>query len=242
MLAGMNGVAARSCASFRRSPLALGRGFSLIELVVVLGVVMILVGLALPSLQRSWWTGRTTSNLVVMRQNAILVQQYTEEHKGVFPLSGHERPVEAAFYWYRPLVAAGHLSATREADPAGFRRYGRSNVVMSECMVHPAERFVRGNTQPEELRRATPVRSSDVLFPSAKGLLRSIRVVEERIETYWCCVPGAPPGPVAFADGSASIEYWLNLLPNQRYEPDENGIGSPVSQTWEGVKGRDRQK
>ncbi len=238
----MSGEAARLYASLRGGPGGAHRGFSLIELVMVMGVVMILVGLTLPSLQRSWWSGRTTGNLAVMRQNAMLIQQYTEDHKGVFPLSGHKLSVDAAFYWYRPLVASGHLSSTREADPAGFRRYGMCNVAMSQCMVHPAERFVRGNTQPEDLRRATPVRSSEVLYPSAKGLLKSIRVIEERIETYWCCVPGAPPGPVAFADGSASIEYWMNLLPNGRFEPDENGIGAPVSTTWGGVKGRDRQK
>jgi hypothetical protein len=115
-------------------------------------------------------------------------------------------------------------------------------MVMSECMVHPPERFLRGNTQPEELRRAAPVRVNDVTFPSAKGLMQCIRIVEDRIDTYWCCVEGAPAGPVAFADGSASIEYWLNLLPEQRYEPDANGIGSPVSQTWGGAKGRDRQR
>lgn len=238
----MNGGAARSCTSLPGAYSAQRGGFSLIELVVVLGVVMVLVGLALPSLQRAWWTGRTTSNLVVMRQNAALIHQYTEAHREIFPLSGHERSVSASFYWYRPLVAAGLLSSDREADPAGFRRYGRANVAMSECMVHPPERFVRGNTQPEELRRATPVRSSEVLFPAAKGLLRSIRVVEERIETYWCCVPGAPAGPVAFADGSASIEYWMDLLPGGRFEPDENGIGTPVDTTWGGVKGRDRQR
>jgi len=238
----MSGDAARSSPSFRGASPGAGRGFSLIELVVVMGVVMILVGLALPSLQRSWWTGRSVAQLASVRHNAALIGQYAQVYRDLYPQPDARTSTEVVHFWYKPMVESGYFASPREADPLGTRRHGRVNIMLSECMAHPPERMVRGNTQPERERRPAPVRTGDVLEPSRKGLLALAKLESDRIQAYWCCVPGFPKGPVAFADGGASLEYWMDLLPNQRFEPDRNGIGRPVMTTWGGARGRDRQQ
>ncbi len=214
------------------------RGFSLIELVMIIGILMILIGLVLPAIGRSMAAGRQTRVLAAIQQAAALTEMYCTAYRDTYPLP--EADLLLTSLWPENMVRAGLLLRSEDADPDGFKRYGRLNIGLSKCMFYDHNRMHPGRTEPEEQQRPSPVRSTDVTFPSLKGLFRTITVNDGKIETLWCCVEGVPKGPVAFADGSASVQYWKDLLPKSGLY-FENGIGLPVSSTWGGVRGRDKQ-
>ncbi|MFW5652549.1 MAG: type II secretion system protein, partial [Planctomycetota bacterium] len=60
------------------------RGFSLIELLIVLGVVSLLIGLLVPALQGARGQSRTAACGSNLRQLALANLQYSNEHRGQF--------------------------------------------------------------------------------------------------------------------------------------------------------------
>jgi prepilin-type N-terminal cleavage/methylation domain-containing protein/prepilin-type processing-associated H-X9-DG protein len=61
------------------------RGFTLVELLVVIGIIAVLVGLLLPSLNRARESARRTQCLSNLRQISMAFFMYTNENKGWFP-------------------------------------------------------------------------------------------------------------------------------------------------------------
>jgi prepilin-type N-terminal cleavage/methylation domain-containing protein len=217
-----------------------GSGFTLLELLVVIGLILILLSLALPLLAKSFSGARTTRQTVAVQQNAMLLQLYAADFAELFPVAGYTHATSAAVYFYEPLIAGGYAASVTEIDPEGVGRDGKPNVVMSICLVYDAEKMRPGRTEPEMQRQTRPVRLSEVAWPSSKGSLMCRVVRDGRIISYWCCVDGAPKGPVAFCDGSIGLYGWRELLPpGEMYT--ENGVGQPVISTWDGFRGRDRQ-
>lgn len=217
-----------------------GSGFTLLELLVVIGLILIVLSLALPLLAKSFSSARTTRQMAAVQQNAMLLQLYAADFAELFPVARYDHATSAAIYFYEPLVAGGYAASITEIDPDGMNRDGKPNVMMSTCLVYDAERMRPGRTEPEMQRKTRPVRLSEVRWPSSKGSLLCRIVRDGRIVSYWCCVDGAPKGPVAFCDGSVGFYGWRELLPpGEMYT--ENGVGAPVITTWDGFRGRDRQ-
>src|SRR5688572_15962728 len=63
-------------------------GFTLVELLVVIGIIAVLVGLLLPALNRAREQARRTQCLSNVRQIAMGFFMYTNENKGWFPAPG----------------------------------------------------------------------------------------------------------------------------------------------------------
>lgn len=218
-----------------------GRGFSLIELLVVIGIVLVGLGVLLPTLGRTQAAAKSNRALMAVQQCGVLLQLYAASYKDTYPLAEAPNAVSAAFHFYEPLVKAGLASTPSEIDPDGVAKWGAPNIMMSMCLVYDADRMMPGRTEPESQRKPRAVRTSEVTNPAAKGSLCDIKVHDGAIETHWCCIEGSPRGPVGFCDGSAGLFVWRDLLPDARYY-EENGIGRPVLTTWSGYRGRDRLK
>src|SRR5689334_4243831 len=58
------------------------RGFTLVELLVVIGVIAVLIALLLPALQRARQAAETVSCLSNLRQIGIVAASYVSENKG----------------------------------------------------------------------------------------------------------------------------------------------------------------
>lgn len=61
------------------------RGFSLTELLVVLGVILVILSLALPSLRAAKQRGAAAACLASMHQNSLCVSLYAHQNRDVFP-------------------------------------------------------------------------------------------------------------------------------------------------------------
>jgi prepilin-type N-terminal cleavage/methylation domain-containing protein len=77
------------------------RGFSLVELIIVIGIISVLISILLPTLARVRDTAQRTSCLSNLRQIGAAVQMYLAENKGIYP--HHE-------FWYNLSGKRGNLA------------------------------------------------------------------------------------------------------------------------------------
>lgn len=216
-------------------------GFSIVELIVCFGVVMILIGISLPTFARARRGARLTVWLATVQQHAHLIDMYTTQFGEVFPISSVSRVGDAARDWWRPLQASGML-----VDSDGAPNSEVAAMRVSACFVYEPSLMRPGLANHTSLwnRTACPVRRSDVLNPTLKGLVWMPYVVPELAEprsNAWCCLGSSPPGPIGFADGSAAVLSWKDFaIDDSMYV--EHDIGYVVISTWDGVRGVDRRK
>ncbi|MEI8197193.1 MAG: type II secretion system protein [Phycisphaerae bacterium] len=71
-----------------RGEAALRRGFTLVELLVVVAILIILIGILVPSLSQVREQARTTVCLSNLRQWGLALQMYTVDHHGGLPQEG----------------------------------------------------------------------------------------------------------------------------------------------------------
>ncbi len=216
-------------------------GFSLIELLVVLGIILILLGLLLPIVNGAIARARSAGRISGVQQVNQIVQIYTSDFKECFPVAFYDHALTAVTKFYEPLLAGGYLESMEVLGTRTRHAPGMPNITMTVCVAYDADRMQPGRTEPESQCRTQRVTTSQIMWPSALGLLRSIVVDEGRGEVLWCCGTGCPVGAVGFCDGSTGEYRWQQLLPTATHY-FENGVGFPATSTWGGYRGRDRQR
>jgi len=216
------------------------RGFTIIELMVVLGVVMVLVSMFVPAIAKSMEEARNTRDAAVLRQNAMLVDMYCNDHKGVYPIESSE-PSTSTSYWYAPLIRTGLFMSESDVDPWGWRVRGNVRYIISYTMIERPETFRPGFVPPLELRQTSPIRQDQVFYPSNKGsMLRGWNGIVDPLNggNYFCCGPRWRT-PISMADGSGLTTDYLTLSGNVPPLVIDL-VGVPVLSTWGGCQGRDR--
>src|SRR5215213_10091421 len=97
------------------------RGFTLVELLVVIGIIAVLISILLPTLGKARESAKRTQCLSNLRQISIFINMYATAYKGLVPLGtssgGSAGCAEALSY---QITAA---SATPDPDPPKAVRY-----------------------------------------------------------------------------------------------------------------------
>jgi len=215
------------------------RGFTLVELVVVIGVIAVLVSLALPSIGRTVERSRSVADAARLRENATLVKAYTHDHRGVYPIA-HSNAFRAAMEWYSPLISTGSLASISEADPHSTVPGRMMRFYLSVAMVYSPDRMKPGRTQLPDNAEASEVRESDVRFPSLKGEMLRYNSGVPAVDggTLFCCGPRWI-SPVSMVDQSVRFGTYLDFPGTEGPIAPVDFIGIPVFTTWHGSEGRD---
>lgn len=215
-------------------------GFSLVEVIIVVGVVMILTGLALPALRGSRARAEQARGFALLRGHFAAISAYATESRDVYPIARGSH-VLSTMLWYEPLVETGHLDRIEASDPAWFEKADGCRFALSGAMVHPPDKMQPGFTVPAPYAEASPIRQSDVVHPSEKGIMAQwLHVIGDSHVPWTYNVDTRPVSPIVRADGSAFAARAVDFV--LEHDFFEDWVGHPVFGTWGGCRGRDRTK
>ncbi|MBK7406524.1 MAG: hypothetical protein IPJ41_18495 [Phycisphaerales bacterium] len=175
---------------------------------------------------------------IAVRSSAQAIDAYAADTDGVYPIA--DRSVQLSMLdWDSPIVSLGYIAAEAQIDPEGTLERGHHRFALSGALVHPGRWMEPGTVRPLELAETTPVRQSQVAFPSSKGMLVQWVESKQGEDRFWTWDPyDRPLAPVAFCDGSVSEHRCTDFV--LAHEFFEYWVGQPVLATWSGSNGMDR--
>jgi len=241
-------------------------GATIVELLIVIGMVGVLFSLSFPALMRAKAVGGRTKSLINARSCAVLIERWTEDHGGAFPVARDFTPYPTQIdadgglsfttgarwmtrHWWWSVMGAHtpprkHWQAmvspgsNVSAESFGGAHYSFSNSFVAAPELWTPSFNPNDEGMVERVRR--DVRRHEVRSPSAKAM------VWDAVMAYLhdAARPrgGAPMVrmPIAFADLHAEARRYADAaeaVPNPLNQRDWSA--TRLHNTPEGVEGRD---
>ena len=212
--------------------------FTLVEVIVTIGVILVLVGIWLPAISGAWVAAQNTRSASVINQGGVVLQLYQNDWRS-YPLRS-DTAINSTHQWAVLAAETGYVQIAGQLDP-GLREADRAPTVhMSMCIAVQAALLSPVPTPPGDIA-SFAVRDDMIAFPSGRGvLLRAY--VDPTVENpvTFCCGSPAPTMPVAFADGSVALGTWRDFMLDDTLDIAGGIFGIPVYSTWGGYLSRDR--
>ncbi len=111
--------------------------FTLVELLVVIGVIAILLAILMPSISKSRQQAQTLQCLSNLRQLAIAAFSYANVNGGTFPIayySSYQWPVSTNYSW--DFTTQTNLMTNVQTVTAGILWMGNTNLEIQQCPTY----------------------------------------------------------------------------------------------------------
>ncbi len=102
-------------------------GFTLVELLVVLGIIAVLMAVLLPALQTARQNARRVECLSNLRQLGVMAHHYVANSRGYFPIAKYGPSFEWDF-----RIAIDPITGLQRADP-GILWLGSGTIKIQQC-------------------------------------------------------------------------------------------------------------
>ena len=200
---------------------------------MVVGVILLLLAVALPTLANARKRGEQTRSMATVRTVAMGLDAYAESHKDVYPVGAGTQPALMQDAWLPVLVEEGHLP-NEQAGGGRSGEHNLSNIAPTIAMYAARVGFEPGTPTPFHTLPLVQQRRAQVVWPANKG---NVVQVTDGAGRFFCCVDPWPSA-VSFFDGSQffGTRDQLSSAPLVY----ANAIGAPVMSTWWGLSGVDR--
>ncbi len=237
------------------------RAFSLVELLVTIGVIGVLMALLLPALGSAKREANVTAELATQRQSELVLNAYLIDHNGAYPYWGEPGTFYASLRWEQELISEQHwdqplhwglylhslgyegwASLGSRAHAGAFEvirqgdcptcRWEYASAHMLTNTVFAEPAFWSEDTPPDK-RHHRGMRESHLVHPALKGVIILRGGFGPRAKAW-----GLERRLVHFGDGHGSAVKTSELTDGVH----RGGLhmdGQPVHSTPEGVSGRD---
>jgi prepilin-type N-terminal cleavage/methylation domain-containing protein len=98
------------------------RAFTLVELLVVIGIIALLIAILLPVVRKARESANVTACASNLRQVGIAILSYANDNKGRLPpsrINDGDKIYPGGWFWSNELVRNGYLTATTGVNAAG---------------------------------------------------------------------------------------------------------------------------
>lgn len=233
------------------------KGFSLIEVLVTIGIIGVLLAILIPVLAGGRSTAQRTASLANLRSIGQLVHAYTEQYTETYPwatggINGCDIKMQFLPVWQMHLlwpVAMHEVIPPRELArmtlSPGARRDGAQRDCGQPTSYHYSQSFLARpetwsgrSAADESLLRGVTI--GMVIHPSSKALMWDWELPYKKEEPRRAGPDLDEPTPMLFADGHGAAR-----TPSQASTPVENPFADSFSRTArlhntaDGVRGRD---
>jgi prepilin-type N-terminal cleavage/methylation domain-containing protein len=213
------------------------RGFTIAELLIVMGIIAILISFFMPAIAGARAKAELTAYQNVMRQNIAGLQLYCDGNAGVFPMFNTQSAVDSCILWFIPLHQEQIIKDVTDVDPITIARGDGHTIRMTLGAVYDARKLV---PEIERDDKPTYVRDAQFSYPSLKGLINRVATTSGGDGNTWVTLTRPWAAPVAMGDGSVITGTWLDFVPGDYVYNIEDYYGVPVHSTWLGYLSRDR--
>jgi prepilin-type N-terminal cleavage/methylation domain-containing protein/prepilin-type processing-associated H-X9-DG protein len=127
-----------------RTPAAARPAFTLVELLVVIGIIAVLLGLLLPALGKAQESARVAVCLTNLRSVGQAIHAYANDHRGAIPFGPKAPPFTSATDFYPSTGAATSLLSLKDGRPVGL-----GLLVQTYLSAQPRVLFCPAADQPD---------------------------------------------------------------------------------------------